>query len=143
MKMDDNRKHPLWSSRRLPFQMVLVVLLTLLVPRPQRIAAQTSDAPSNPLPDERRRVASIIRNGTPDSVVVSLTSEMPQQWNQASGMACYGLAPYESRSAGTFFIAPAKPYEQLSEILMKGTTAHGLVGTVQMRVKVRPWTLLQ
>jgi len=62
----DNLRDPLCSSPRLLFQTALLVALTMLAPRLQRIAAQTSDAPPNPPPDDRYKTDVLLIVAHPD-----------------------------------------------------------------------------
>jgi hypothetical protein len=85
----------------------------------------------------------LLRNDTPDSVEITLTSTIPTGWRESSGSARYRLGPFETYSAQTFFFAPTEEQPEPQEVIWNAEANGKVIGSVSVKVTVKEWTLPQ
>ncbi|MCG3158114.1 MAG: Mycothiol S-conjugate amidase [bacterium] len=85
----------------------------------------------------------LLRNDTPDSVEITLTSTMPAGWRESSGSARYRLGPFEIYPAQMFFFAPAEEQLEAQAVIWKAAANGKAIGSVGVKVVVKDWTLPQ
>ncbi len=84
----------------------------------------------------------LLRNATPDTVMIDLTSTAPPGWKESSGSARYRLAPGEVYPVQTFFFA-SEEVESTGEVIWQARVAGKIIGSVVVKVTVKEWTLPQ
>ncbi len=84
-----------------------------------------------------------IANGSSDSIIVTLTPELPEGWKLSSGAGRYHVGPNEVCPVQTFMFAPAEPRPDFRNVTWKAESQGKSAGTVTIRFKVSEWTLPQ
>ncbi len=82
-----------------------------------------------------------IENGTPDSIIVTLTPDLPEGWVLSSGAARYHVGPNEIYPVQTFIFAPGKPGEDFQNVSWRAEAGGKTLDAVTIRIKVSEWTL--
>ncbi len=85
----------------------------------------------------------LLGNHTDHSVEVDLKSSTPEGWTELSGSGRYRLKPGETFPVQTFFFAPSEVSKESQVITWEAKIGRRRIGTVQLRVDIREWTLPQ
>lgn len=85
----------------------------------------------------------LLHNGTKQTVEVVLTSRTPAGWQELMGVGRYELAPNETRPVQTFFFAPAEIPGEPQQLIWEGKIGRRSIGSAQLTVHIREWTLPQ
>ena len=83
----------------------------------------------------------LIRNGTADSVTVSLTSVLPASWSEASGSGSYRIAPGETLPVQTFVRAGSAKTAAAVPVTWKGAVQGRGALEVTLRATLVDWAL--
>lgn len=86
----------------------------------------------------------LIENGTSDTVIVTLSAEKPDNWQEYSGTGKYKVAPNSAFPVQTFFGAPSESGKKEPDVIIWNGTADGKsIGSIKMRVHLVEWNLPQ
>ncbi|MBN2413081.1 PIG-L family deacetylase [candidate division KSB1 bacterium] len=85
----------------------------------------------------------VLRNGTSDTVSVSLTGAFPEGWQESAGSAIYTLSPGKVYPVQTFAFAPDEGVDEDQFIVWTAKMKNNVIGSLRMKVSLSEWTLPQ